>query len=242
MTQNIGIIIPSYNEAANIEILTKRIFLYLPEAKIIIVDDSNPKENSSIKKYVRERNPPAGGKKIILISRLKKLGRGSAVIDGLKEMLKNKSINYFFEMDADLAHNPQDFQKFLVSMKSTKADLVIGSRYLEKSKIIKWPLKRLILSKIINTFINIWLGLKLSDYTNGFRLYNRKAVDFLIKAKLKEKGFIALSEIAFKLKKNKFKIAEVPINFTDRKYGKSSAGVGEFAWSLIGIIRIRFNS
>lgn len=125
-------------------------------------------------------------------------------------------------------------------MNSSKTDLVIGSRYLNKSRITKWPLKRLILSKIINFFINKWLGLKLSDYTNGFRLYNRKAVEFLTKVPLKEKGFIALSEIAYRLKKNNFKISEVPIVFTDRTYGKSSAGLKEFVASLIGIVRIKF--
>ena len=237
MIQNIGVIIPSYNEADSIKVLTKSVFTYLPNATIIVVDDSDTKEKIRLKKYVNSQ-----AKKIVLISRPIKSGRGSAVFDGLTKMFKNKNINYFFEMDADLAHNPQDCKKFIVSMQSTNADLVIGSRYLDKSRIIKWPLKRLILSKIINAFINIWLGLRLSDYTNGFRLYNRKAVGFLIKIKLKEKGFIALSEIAFKLKRNRFKITEVPITFTDRKYGKSSAGLKEFAWSLIGIIRIRINS
>ena len=167
------------------------------------------------------------------------MGRGSAVMVGLKEMLKIKQIEYFFEMDADLAHDPKDFEKFLIDIKSKKSDLVIGSRYLDGSKIIKWPLKRLILSKIINYSINFWLGIKLSDYTNGFRLCKRKAVKFLAKTKLTEKGFIALSEIAYKLKNNGFKISEVPINFTDRAYGKSSAGIKEFSSALIGIIRIK---
>lgn len=234
MTQNIGIIIPSYNETANIRILTKRIFFYLPQAKIIVVDDSSSKENKRLKQETIFKN-------IAVISRLKKLGRGSAVIIGFREMLKNKNINYFFEMDADLAHDPKDFQKFLTSMTSNKSALVIGSRYLSKSRIIKWPIKRLILSKIINFFINIWLGLKLSDYTNGFRLYNRKAIEFLTKIHLKEKGFISLSEIAYRLKKNNFKIDEVPIIFTDRAHGKSSANFKEFISSLIGIIRIRIS-
>lgn len=231
----VGIIIPSYNETHNIPILTKKIFDYLPDSKIVIVDDSNPQQNKKLKQYIIKN------KKITLISRQKKEGRGSAVIEGFKSMLKIKEIDYLFEMDSDLAHDPKDFEKFLDTIKKTKADLVIGSRYLAESKIVKWPLKRLILSKIINFFINFWLGLKLTDYTNGFRLYNRKAVSFLIKAKLKESGFIALSEIAFKLKNNRFKLIEIPITLTDRKYGKSSAGGKEFLSALIGIIRIKLS-
>lgn len=241
MNQNIGIIIPAYNESANIAILTKRIFTHLPNVKITIVDDSKIEGNLKLKKLLNIRSN-LRNKNIVLISRLKKMGRGSAVIAGFREMLKNKQVKYFFEMDADLAHDPKDFAKFLKTIMSKNADLVIGSRYLEESKIIKWPLKRLILSKIINNLINIWLGLRISDYTNGFRLYNRISVEFLTNIKLKEKGFISLSEIAFRLKKQGFKIAEVPISFTDRAYGKSSAGFREFASALMGIIRIKISN
>lgn len=234
---NTSVIIPSFNEAKNVQLLIKKIYRYLPDAIVVVVDDSNHIENDRLKKNLKLEN-----KSVMVISRYKKLGRGGAVLDGMREILKDKSIKYFFEMDADLAHDPKDFQKFLTSMISNKADLVIGSRYLSKSKIIKWPLKRLILSKIINFFINIWLGIKLSDYTNGFRLYNRKAVEFLTKVNLKEKGFIALSEIAYRLQTNNFRISEVPIVFTDRTYGKSSANFKEFIASLIGIIRIKITS
>lgn len=241
MSQNIGIIIPAYNESANIGILTKRIFLHLPNAKIVIVDDSKIESNLKLKKLLNS-DSNLKNKGIILISRLRKMGRGSAVIEGFREMLKNKQIKYFFEMDADLAHDPKDFTKFSETITSKNADLVIGSRYLEGSRIIKWPLKRLILSKIINNLINIWLGLKISDYTNGFRLYNRKSVEFLTNIKLKEKGFISLSEVAFRLKGEGFKITEVPIHFTDRAYGKSSAGLKEFSSALMGIVRIKMSS
>ncbi|MBI2613556.1 MAG: glycosyltransferase [Candidatus Levybacteria bacterium] len=240
MKLSVGVIIPSFNETKNISLLTKKILSFLPDAKIIVVDDSKIENNLKLKRLLKSDSQLKN--KVILISRFKKMGRGSAIITGFREMFKNKQIKYFFEMDADMAHDPEDFSKFLGTIKSKEADLVIGSRYLEESKIIKWPLKRLILSKIINSFINIWLGLKISDYTNGFRLYNRKSVEFLTKIKLREKGFIALSEIAFRLKKNGFKIAEVPINFTDRTYGKSSAGVKEFVSALLGIIRIKMSN
>lgn len=237
----VGVIIPSFNETTNISLLTKKIFSFLPDARIIIVDDSKIENNLKLKKIL-DFDSHLKNKNVLLISRFKKMGRGSAILRGFKGMLKNKQVKYFFEMDADLAHDPKDFNKFLDAIKSKKADLVIGSRYLAHSKIIKWPLKRLILSKMINSFINIWLGLRISDYTNGFRLYNRRSVEFLTKIKLKEKGFITLSEIAFRLKKNGFKIAEVPINFTDRTYGKSSADPKEFASALIGIIRIKMSN
>lgn len=236
--QNIAIIIPSYNESANITILVKKITLSLPRAYILIIDDSNLEENSKLQAILKGSSKETIGR-VKIISRFKKLGRGSAVLLGFKGMLGNKSILYFFEMDADLAHDPQDFAKFLDAVQVTNADIVIGSRYLSNSKITKWPLWRLVLSRLINFSISLWLDLKLSDYTNGFRLYNRKAVEFLTTIHLREKGFISLSEIAFRLKGNKFKIVEIPISFTDRKHGKSSANGREFMSALIGLIRIR---
>lgn len=238
MKQKIGIAIPSYNESSNIITLLSKIKETLPDALIVIVDDSNKNENKKIKQNI-SKSKFHNNKDIVLISRFAKSGRGSAVLRGYEELSKNKTIEYFFEMDADLSHDPVEALKFLVEIKKKKADIVIGSRYLYESRIIKWPLRRKVLSKIINALINTWLDLKLSDYTNGFRLYNRNAVSFLLSVQLREKGFVALSEAVFRLKKNGFKIVEVPINFTDRTYGKSSAGFIEYKNSIIGILRIR---
>ena len=232
--KKIAVIIPSYKEIENIPILVKRILTAFPKTKIIIVDDSPTKENLLLQRFSQKY------KDIVQVySRLKKDGRGSAVIVGFKEALKDKTIDLFFEMDADLAHNPEEITYFI--KKRGEADLIIGSRYLSESKITEWPLRRLLISKTINIFLRIWLGLNLSDYTNGFRMYNRKSLEFLCRITLKEKGFIALSEIAYKLKKAGFKITEIPISFTDRKYGKSNAGIKEHINSLIGVMRIPFS-
>lgn len=231
-TSHIAIIIPTINESENIPILLRGIFQNLPDAYVVIVDDSGEKEHKKLQQKIKKQKM-----NILLLKRTKKSGRGSAVLYGMKEALKNKQIQYFFEMDADLAHDPKELHIFLGK---EKADLVIGSRYLSKSVIMDWPIRRLFLSKLINTFLSLWLDLRLSDYTNGYRLYSRKAVTFLLGQHLYEKGFIALSEVAYVLKKNKFTIKEVPITFTDRKYGKSNADIKELISSLKGALRIRF--
>jgi dolichol-phosphate mannosyltransferase len=228
----ISVIIPAYNEQANLQILLKDIVRYLPGALVVVVDDSSSDKTLQLSRMLRRDFP-----KTVLISRGRKLGRGSAVIRGLAEALKCKEIQYCFEMDADLAHSPAEFKRFLALR--DKEDLVIGSRYLTGSHIVKWPRYRLIQSKLINSFLNMWLGLHITDYTNGFRLYSRKAAEFLIRASLKESGFIALSEIAYKLKRNGFRITEVPISFRDRKHGASNANLKELLRSLAGAVRIR---
>lgn len=230
--KTIAIIIPSYNEQKNLHILLKDIRKYLSGALVVIVDDSSLEKTTDLLKMLRQHYS-----KTILISRGQKLGRGSAVIRGFLETLKHKQIQYIFEMDADLAHAPEEFDRFLAVR--NKADLIIGSRYLKQSMIIKWPFRRLAQSKIINVFLNIWLGLNLTDYTNGFRLYCRKAAEFLLSVQLRETGFIALSEIAYKLKKNGFRIVEIPITFRDRTYGRSNANIVEILRSLMGAVRIR---
>jgi len=234
MKQNIAIIIPAYNESKNIPVLLKKIILHLPNAKVVIVDDSNKEQNKLLRSILNRKKFD-----VQLVSRGSKLGRGNAVLAGFAEALKDKHIDYFFEMDADLSHDPSECKVLLEKIKTV--DLVIGSRYLTGSHIRKWPLRRLILSRIVNIFLNIWLGLSLSDYTNGFRLYRRRVVEFLIIQKLKESGFIALSESAYKIKRAGFSIAEVSTTFTDREYGKSSAGIWEHASSLLGAVRIRLS-
>lgn len=231
-TQTIAVVIPAYNEAKNIPILLTRVYQAVPNALAIVVDDSLPDQATAIENTIKKQFSQA-----TYLRREKKSGRGSAVLFGMKEALKTKSITHIFEMDADLAHDPADFAKFLA--KKDAADLIIGSRYTEKSAIVNWPLKRLIASKAVNAFLKFWLGLALTDYTNGFRLYSRKAVEFLMTQPLRETGFIGLSEVAYRLKKGGFTISEVPITFTDRIHGVSSANAAEHANALRGMLRIR---
>ncbi|MCL5432746.1 MAG: glycosyltransferase, partial [Patescibacteria group bacterium] len=98
-------IIPSYNETKNLKILIERIKKSLPGSKIVVVDDSPLNENEKLKSALKSY------KNITIISRFKKSGRGSAVILGFKEALKDKNIKYLFEIDSDLAHNPEEVER-----------------------------------------------------------------------------------------------------------------------------------
>ncbi len=235
---NLAFIIPSYNESENIILLINKIRKFYPKSKIIIVDDSTPEEKNKIKKLLSKTKK----RNVIYFPRKKKMGRGSAVIEGFKIALKDEKITHAFEMDADLSHNPEEAKKFTEKIITENSDLVVGSRYLSESKIIKWALWRIMMSKIINKFLSILLNLKLSDYTNGYRLYSRSALEFLTKTKIESNGFIVLSETAYRLKNNGFKISEVPTSFVERKFGKSSYGNRELLTSLAMILWIRFKT
>lgn len=220
----VAVIIPAYCESDSLKILLPRILKTLPGAHIVVVDDS---ENSASKRT----------ESVVILQRGTKKGRGSAVLDGMKYALRKSYIQYFIEMDADLAHAPEECRALIDS--SARSDMVIGSRYLRGSVIENWPLYRLVQSRIINFFLRYLLGLPLSDFTNGFRLYKRPVVEFLAKTPMKEKGFIALSEIAHKVHRHGFHISEVPVSFNDRKFGISNANLRELLESLIGAFRIR---
>ena len=231
---NFAIVTPSYNESKNIAILLNRIEESLPGSKIIIVDDSSTKENGKIKIIVKNK------KNVILISRLQKKGRGSAILDGFKVALEDKKIDYFFEMDSDLAHDPKEFIRFIDKVNKHPYDLVIGSRYKQGGKIIHIAFYRTIMSRAINIFLYFWLGIHISDHTSGFRLYKRKTVEYLLSINLKSKGFITLSEIVYKLHKAGFSIAEVPITWNFREFGKSNVNYLELLNSLSFVVKMRF--
>lgn len=232
-SKNICLIIPAYNESKNIPLVISGIRKEFPNSRIVVVDDSGKEENEktvmALKKF----------KNIDIISREKKLGRGSAVIEGFKYGLKYKNVKYFYEIDADFSHDTTHLIRFMRKMNEEKVGMVIGSRYTKGGKSLNVSLKRKILSKMINKFLFLMLNVNLSDYTSGYRLYERKAVEYLAKSKMKSSGFITLSEITYKLNKRGFKIGEVPVTISTRKYGKSTMGFHELSTSLLFILKMK---
>ncbi len=228
----LAIIIPSYNEKQNIGVLLKSIFANLPNASVVVVDDNSPDNTAKKVEELKVRY-----KNLHLLVRENKRGRGSAVIDGLKYVLRELNVDAFIEMDADFSHDPQEI-KVMLDLAHPRT-VVIGSRYIYGSKIINWPLLRKISSQIANLLIRWVLGLPISDNTNGFRLYPREAVEILVKHNFVSRGYILLSETAYVLLTHGYVFAEFPSVFTNRISGKSNASVGEFFASLANLFKIR---
>lgn len=224
---NYGIIIPCYNEEKNIVSLITKIKKSSNPKYIILIDDS--------KKSMKNILPK---KQIIYIHRKEKLGRGSAVIHGMKILIKKK-IKIFIEMDADHSHNPYEIRKKLKIFSEKNLDLLIASRYEKKSKIIGWPFKRRILSKLANYLALFLLKIPVSDFTNGFRIYSIRAVTRLLKSiKNNSSEFIILSEIIAELYYNNYLVYCVDTKFTERKFGRSSVDLGLILRSFLGLLMI----
>lgn len=227
-----AIIIPTYMEKENLTHLLPLLVKLYPSAFIIVVDDASNDTTFSFVQQFSAKHP-----QLFLLSRKKKLGRGSAVLAGFQKAQKIGKIDYFLEMDADFSHDPQEISSLLA--KANPRTVIIGSRYLPGSRIINWPKTRKVLSLLANLYTRLILQIPINDYTNGFRLYPKEAIKVILESLIREKGYAALSEIAFLLYKRGFSFVEVPTTFVNRQRGKSNTNLGEYLQSLTAIIKIR---
>lgn len=228
----IAIIIPTYNEKENIFKLSKKLLKLHPNSIIFIIDDT---KEYNLEDYFKKN------KKINYFYRKNKKGRGSAVIEGLKLALKNKKINVFVEMDADFSHRPEELKTNLNLFNKKKLDLLISSRYKNNSKIYNWSVQRRIFSSLANFLAKIILNVGVTDYTNGFRIYSKKASKIITSkcGKIGD-GFIVLSEILLQLKMNNLKISDTSSIFINRKRGESSVNFNLILQSFFGLIKLYF--
>ncbi|MFH1890142.1 MAG: polyprenol monophosphomannose synthase [Candidatus Kuenenbacteria bacterium] len=228
--QKILVIIPTYNEEQTIIPLIDGLFDLKYGIDILVVDDGYDKTPQLIK------NHHAYNSKLFLIKRTKKSGRGTAVIQGIKYGL-SKDYELIAEMDADFSHHPQDFIAMLA--KAGEDNVVIGSRYIKGGVIKNWPLTRKMFSKFANLYASFVLNIGIHDYTDGYRIYGRSALEKIDLDKIEAKGYIVLSEIAYMLYKKGVKFIEVPITFVNRDRGVSSFSFKEIKEAFTAVWKIK---
>lgn len=233
MTNNSVVIIPTYNAREGIVTTIKKIRKILSHIRIFIVDDNSPDKTAEIVKSAFEKD-----ENIQVLIRKEKGGRGSAVLHGFKEGLKDKKMEYFIEMDADLCHDP----KYITQMieMSNNADMVIASKYLPQSTIAHLTPRRKLMSRLMNIAARIILQVPITDYSNGFRCYRRKVVEYLVKQNFTSKGFVVLSEIVYKAHKKGFSIAEIPFDFNQQHIMTSNFSINEVREAVVTLLRLRF--
>lgn len=226
------VVIPSYNERENIGSLVEKILETDPSIDVLVVDDNSPDGTADI-----VRKTGGFGTRLYLIVREMKNGRGGAVLDGFRYGLKNKkNYSYFFEMDADFSHSPDEIPRFLEKIQD--CDLVIGSRYRSGSKIIGWPITRKVFSKLANIYARCLLRIPITDYTNGYRLYRREVLENLDYKAIEASGYIVLSEVAFQIYLTGYRIGEVPTVFINRRRGLSNLSFNEIHSALRSVFRL----
>ncbi|MDH5787819.1 MAG: polyprenol monophosphomannose synthase [Candidatus Bathyarchaeota archaeon] len=215
IASEIGIILPTYCEAANIERLVNEIENLDMNVSLLVIDDSSPDGSADIvRKLQRKYN------NILLLVRSKKMGLGTAITDGFKSLLSLVNPpEYIVTMDADYSHNPKDVPHVVSAAKEGKG-LAIGSRYCKGGRIINWSLFRLVTSRIANLVASSVVGAKIHDYTSGLRCYSATLVKAIVND-LHSQTYEIQIETIRQACKREFNIKEVPITFINRKKGKS---------------------
>ena len=231
------IIIPTYNEIENIDKIIKSIFDLYNDINILVVDDNSP-DKTSMKvielqtKYKQQ---------LYLQIRKKKSGLGPAYIHGFKWAIEKK-YNFIFEMDADFSHDPCDIKKLYNTCNDGLADISVGSRYKEGINVVNWPIGRIMLSLFASYYVRLITGMNIKDSTSGFICYKRAVLEKINLDMVKFIGYAFQIEMKYKSYLNKFKIIEIPIIFTDRKYGKSKLNASIINEAVFGIILMRIKS
>jgi dolichol-phosphate mannosyltransferase len=212
---DIGVILPTYCEAANIGQLIHEIEALTQKTSVLVIDDSSPDETASIVRSLQKKY-----NNILLLSRPKKYGLGTAITDGFKIFLSLENPpEYIVTMDADYSHNPKDIPRVVSTAKEGKG-LAIGSRYCKGGRIINWSLFRLVTSRVANLIASVLVKAKIHDYTSGLRCYSTKLVRVIV-ADLHSQTYEIQIETVRQACRRKFDVREVPMTFVNRKKGKS---------------------
>ena len=231
------IIIPTYNESENIELIINKIISNDENDDVLVVDDNSPDGTSEIV----ENQKNIHSNRVFLIKRNKKSGLGSAYKAGFKWALEN-NYSYIFEMDADMSHDPDEIKNLKFQLIQNKYDVVVGSRYIKGVSVVNWPLSRIFLSYFANLYVRVITSMPIKDATSGFVGYTKNALSSIELSEIKFNGYAFQIEMKFKLWKKNFKLKEHQIIFVNRKLGKSKMNQSIILEAIFGVIKLKINS
>jgi len=233
---NTLVVLPSYNESANIVEMIAAVLAVGPSLSVCVVDDSSPDGTSAVVEAAIDSRP-GWTERVKLITRSKKDGRGGAVREGFAWGQKSaKSFGCYVEMDCDFSHEPTAIPEGL-ALREAGADVVIGARY-PNGTIVGWPRSRRVFSFLANTLARTLIDWSISDYTNGFRFYSPRAVEILLHKPQRHRGYIYLSESLSYLLRAGMRVERFPIYFKNRERGVSNTSLREVRAALSGIVSI----
>jgi dolichol-phosphate mannosyltransferase len=206
-------VIPTYNEAANLEILLPKLLELGIE--VLVVDDASPDGTADIARSI--------SKQISVLERSSKKGLGSAYLEGF-EIALNEGFEYIIQMDADGSHRVEDLKKLMKEAPS--ADLIIGSRWIPGGRIQNWSKSREYLSRVANQYSKTLLKSPVNDMTAGFRIYKSSLLKKMNLKAIKSQGYGFQIEMTREAEKVGAVIREVPILFVEREIGTSKMTAG----------------
>ena len=221
-TPRVLVAVCTYNEMSNIAELVERIFASLPHADLLIVDDNSPDNTGRWAVDAATRDP-----RLRVIIREHERGLGSATRRAFQYAVAQR-YDFLLNLDGDLSHEPESLPTMLQrAIHDPQIDVVVGSRYCSGGSVQGWPLRRKIMSRMVNRFAVTCLRLPVSDCSGSMRCYRVAALAAIDPASLRSDGYAILEEVLIKLSARGAKMVEVPICFTDRQSGASKLTFGE---------------
>jgi dolichol-phosphate mannosyltransferase len=239
MSGEAWLILPTYNEAENIEAIVAAAGDVLAKAapeghRVLIVDDGSPDGTGEIADRLAAEHPW-----VEVLHRAEKNGIGPAYIAGFKHALAGGAA-YVMEMDSDFSHDPADLARLLDAVRAG-ADLALGSRYVPGGGVSDWGLLRRFISEGGSTYARIVLGLPVRDLTGGFKCFRRAVLETIALESVRSRGYAFQVELTYRAAQAGFRIVEVPIVFRDRQEGTSKMSwriAAEAMW-LVPLLRFR---
>ncbi len=234
--QDTLVIIPTYNEKDTISKIVRAVFAQEKAVDILVVDDSSPDGTAGIVRELQKEYPD----RLFLSIRKEKTGLGAAYIHGFQWALK-RSYQFIIEMDADFSHDPDDLKRLYACCAEDGADVSVGSRYVNNQvNVVNWDIKRLLLSYFASKYVQFITRIPVKDTTAGYVCYRRKVLETIQLDKIKFVGYAFQIEMKFKAWKHGFTIQEIPVIFTDRKFGESKMNGRIISEAVFGVIKMRF--
>ena len=218
------IVIPIYNEAANLEVLVTSLRAHAADADILVVDDASPDGTGEIADGLA--HDPA----VHVLHRPSKEGLGAAYGAGFTWGLQRSEYEWFVEMDADGSHRPAELRRLRNA--AYAADLVIGSRWVRGGRVLDWPWTRRVISRAGTAYARAMLGLPVHDATAGFRVLSRRALEAAALETVSSHGYCFQIDMTRRVRDAGLPIVEVPVTFVERQHGASKMTPGIVAEAL----------
>jgi dolichol-phosphate mannosyltransferase len=210
---HVAVIVPTYNELANLQDIVTRTRAAVPAADILVVDDNSPDGTGELADKLA-----SGDDHVRVLHRPGKGGLGAAYVAGFGWAL-DRGYSTLVEMDADGSHNPADLPRLLAALED--ADLVVGSRWVTGGVVVNWPRSREILSRGANAYARLMLSIGVHDATGGFRAYRAGTLRAINLPQVQSQGYCFQIDLTLRTVRAGLAVREVPITFTDRTHGSS---------------------
>ncbi|WP_246371359.1 polyprenol monophosphomannose synthase [Nocardioides pelophilus] len=207
------VVIPTYDEAANLAWIVGRLRRAQPDVDVLVVDDHSPDGTGQIADGLA-----AADSHVHVLHRAGKGGLGAAYLAGFAWALA-AGYDVVGEMDADGSHQPEQLHRLLDGLQG--ADLVIGSRWVPGGSVVNWPRRREVLSRGGNLYVRLLLGIDVRDATAGYRLFRREALEKIDLGSVRSTGYVFQTDLVTRCLRAGLVVREVPIEFVERVRGES---------------------